>query len=135
MAEAEKSLNDQIEKVLKDGVTEAELLTMVEAVHGGDIKDREKQLIHNIFEFSDTRVSEVMTPRADMFVVDAENPPSLETIFRSNFSRIPVIDEIVTDDRGSRMFVCSDTDFCESRQAAGHRGTESAAPHKESAHG
>jgi putative hemolysin len=75
-----------------EGVTEAELLTMVEAVHGGDIKDREKQMIHNIFEFGDTRVSEVMTPRADMFVVDAENPPSLETIFRSNFSRIPVIE-------------------------------------------
>ncbi len=45
------------------------------------------------------------------------------------------IDEIVTDDRGSRMFVCSDTDYCEGRQAAGHRGTESAAPHKASAHG
>ncbi|MGY4477531.1 alpha-D-ribose 1-methylphosphonate 5-phosphate C-P lyase [Bradyrhizobium sp. USDA 3364] len=32
------------------------------------------------------------------------------------------------------MFVCSDTDFCEQRQAAGHHGTESAAPHKEKAH-
>jgi alpha-D-ribose 1-methylphosphonate 5-phosphate C-P lyase len=45
------------------------------------------------------------------------------------------LDEIVTDDQGGRMFVCSDTDFCESRQASGHRGTESAAPHKERAHG
>ena len=45
------------------------------------------------------------------------------------------LDEIVTDDNGSRMFVCSDTDYCESRQAAGHRGSESAAPHKERAHG
>ncbi len=75
-----------------DTVTEAELLTMVEAGHGGDIKEREKQLIHNIFEFDDTRVSEIMTPRADMFVVDVDRPPDLETIFRSNFSRIPVID-------------------------------------------
>jgi alpha-D-ribose 1-methylphosphonate 5-phosphate C-P lyase len=33
------------------------------------------------------------------------------------------------------MFVCSDTDYCEGRQLAGHRGTESAAPHKENAHG
>jgi CBS domain containing-hemolysin-like protein len=74
------------------GVTEAELLTMVEAVHGGDIKEREKQLIHNIFEFDDTRVSEIMTPRADMFVVDADRPLDLETIYRSNFSRIPVIE-------------------------------------------
>jgi alpha-D-ribose 1-methylphosphonate 5-phosphate C-P lyase len=45
------------------------------------------------------------------------------------------LDEIVTDDAGSRMFVCSDTDYCEARQAVGHRGRESAAPHKEREHG
>ena len=33
------------------------------------------------------------------------------------------LDEIVMDDRGGRMFVCSDTDFCEKRRATGHRGT------------
>jgi len=33
------------------------------------------------------------------------------------------------------MFVCSDTGFFEARQQAGHRGSESAAPHKERAHG
>jgi len=32
------------------------------------------------------------------------------------------LDEVVTDDRGGRMFVCSDTDNCENRRAAGHRG-------------
>ncbi|KXF75741.1 carbon-phosphorus lyase [Paramesorhizobium deserti] len=32
------------------------------------------------------------------------------------------LDEVVTDDRGGRMFVCSDTDHCETRQADGHRG-------------
>jgi alpha-D-ribose 1-methylphosphonate 5-phosphate C-P lyase len=32
------------------------------------------------------------------------------------------LDEVVTDDRGGRMFVCSDTDFCESRRTRGHRG-------------
>lgn len=32
------------------------------------------------------------------------------------------LDEVITDDRGTRMFVCSDTDFCASRQAQGHRG-------------
>ncbi|KPB02613.1 alpha-D-ribose 1-methylphosphonate 5-phosphate C-P-lyase PhnJ [Ahrensia marina] len=32
------------------------------------------------------------------------------------------LDEVILDDRGKRMFVCSDTDNCESRQAAGHRG-------------
>lgn len=28
------------------------------------------------------------------------------------------LDEVVTDDRGGRMFVCSDTDYCEERQAS-----------------
>jgi alpha-D-ribose 1-methylphosphonate 5-phosphate C-P lyase len=36
------------------------------------------------------------------------------------------LDEIVIDDRGGRMFVCSDTDYCEKRRVEGHRGTESA---------
>jgi alpha-D-ribose 1-methylphosphonate 5-phosphate C-P lyase len=32
------------------------------------------------------------------------------------------LDEVITDDRGGRMFVCSDSDHCEARRAAGHRG-------------
>ncbi|EJN03919.1 alpha-D-ribose 1-methylphosphonate 5-phosphate C-P-lyase PhnJ [Phyllobacterium sp. YR531] len=32
------------------------------------------------------------------------------------------LDEVILDDKGGSMFVCSDTDFCEERQAAGHRG-------------
>lgn len=74
-------------------VTEAELLTMVEAVEeDGQIKEQEKELIHNIFEFDDTSASEIMTPRADMFVVDVHGPPDLPEIFKSGFTRIPVID-------------------------------------------
>jgi len=39
------------------------------------------------------------------------------------------LDEVITDDAGGRMFVCSDTDYCEGRRAAGHAGamTEDAA--------
>ncbi|MGI2034479.1 alpha-D-ribose 1-methylphosphonate 5-phosphate C-P-lyase PhnJ [Rhizobium panacihumi] len=32
------------------------------------------------------------------------------------------LDEVVTDDRGGRMYVCSDTDHCETRRADGHHG-------------
>jgi alpha-D-ribose 1-methylphosphonate 5-phosphate C-P lyase len=32
------------------------------------------------------------------------------------------LDEVITDDRGGRMFVCSDTDHCETRRADGHVG-------------
>jgi alpha-D-ribose 1-methylphosphonate 5-phosphate C-P lyase len=28
---------------------------------------------------------------------------------------------VILDDKGGRMFVCSDTDYCESRQAEGAR--------------
>ncbi len=32
------------------------------------------------------------------------------------------LDEVIVDDAGGRMFVCSDTDFCTTRQSAGARG-------------
>jgi alpha-D-ribose 1-methylphosphonate 5-phosphate C-P lyase len=37
------------------------------------------------------------------------------------------LDEVVTDDRGGRMFVCSDTDYCETRRARAD-AAESGAP-------
>ncbi|UYV37829.1 alpha-D-ribose 1-methylphosphonate 5-phosphate C-P-lyase PhnJ [Rhodobacteraceae bacterium D3-12] len=32
------------------------------------------------------------------------------------------LDEVIMDDAGGRMFVCSDTDYCATRQEAGHLG-------------
>lgn len=73
--------------------TEADLITFVEVVEEeGEIKEEEKELIHNIFELDDTDASEIMTPRADMFVIDADQPLSLEDIIASGYSRIPVIE-------------------------------------------
>ena len=34
-------------------------------------------------------------------------------------TRSSYLDEVITDDSGSRMFVCSDTDYCEERRAKG----------------
>ncbi len=42
------------------------------------------------------------------------------------------LDEVIVDDAGGRMFVCSDTDHCRSRRAAGRRGTM-AAPFEDAA--
>ncbi|MFA7429542.1 MAG: alpha-D-ribose 1-methylphosphonate 5-phosphate C-P-lyase PhnJ [Rhodospirillaceae bacterium] len=36
------------------------------------------------------------------------------------------LDEVVTDDAGGRMFVCSDSDYCGDRRAAGHTGDQGA---------
>jgi len=40
------------------------------------------------------------------------------------------LDEVVLDDRGGRMFVCSDTDYCNERREAGHIGDQGA-PYKQ----
>ena len=77
-------------------VTEEELMTFVEVVEeGGEIKEKEKQLIHNIFEFDDTNASEIFTPRADMYVIEADEPLDLKSISESGFTRIPVIEESI----------------------------------------
>ena len=77
-------------------ITEEELITFVEVVEEeGEIKEEEKELIHNIFEFDDTNASEIMTPRADMFVVDADTPLDTKKIIDSGFSRIPVIEDSI----------------------------------------
>ncbi|WP_167648392.1 alpha-D-ribose 1-methylphosphonate 5-phosphate C-P-lyase PhnJ [Mameliella alba] len=34
------------------------------------------------------------------------------------------LDEVIVDDAGGRMFVCSDTDYCRARRAAGHVGAQ-----------
>jgi CBS domain containing-hemolysin-like protein len=77
----------------KPKVTEEELMTMVEVVEEeGEIKEEEKELIHNIFEFDDTNASEIMTPRADMFVIDIDEKFNLEEVIQSGFTRFPVIE-------------------------------------------
>ena len=35
------------------------------------------------------------------------------------------LDEVIMDDQGTRMFVCSDTDFCSTRREQGHVGDQS----------
>ena len=74
-------------------VTEEELMTFVEVVEEeGGIEEEEKELIENIFEFDDTNASEIMTPRADMFVIEGNEALKLEEIVRSGYTRIPVIE-------------------------------------------
>jgi len=74
-------------------VTEDELMTMVEVVEEeGEIKEEEKQFITNIFEFDDTSCSEIMTPRADMFVIDTSQAMDIKKIIKTGYSRIPVIE-------------------------------------------
>ncbi len=80
----------------QETVTEDELMTMVEVVEGeGEIKEEEREYITNIFEFDDTYCSEIMTPRADMFVVDAAEGLDIPRVLKTGFSRIPVIEDTI----------------------------------------
>ena len=47
-------------------------------------------------------------------------------------SQSSYLDEVIVDDEGGRMFVCSDTDYCQSRRKAGHTGPM-AAPYEDDA--
>ena len=77
-------------------VTEDELMTMVEVVEeDGEIKEEEKEFITNIFEFDDTSCSEIMTPRADMFVIDVSQDMDIGEIIQTGYSRIPVIEDTI----------------------------------------
>jgi CBS domain containing-hemolysin-like protein len=74
-------------------ITEDELKSLVEVVEEeGEIKMAERELIRKIFEFDDTNASEIMTPRGDMFVIDASQELDLEAIAKSGYTRIPVIE-------------------------------------------
>jgi CBS domain containing-hemolysin-like protein len=77
----------------KPQVTEEELMTFVEVVEEeGGIEEEEKELIENIFEFDDTSASEIMTPRGDMYAINADEELNLEEVIRSGFTRIPVFE-------------------------------------------
>ncbi|MDA8142285.1 MAG: hemolysin family protein [Desulfobacteraceae bacterium] len=77
-------------------ITEEELISFVEVVREeGEINEEEQKLIHRIFEFDDTNASEIMTPRADMFVIDVNEPFDLQAVTESGFTRIPVIEKSI----------------------------------------
>ena len=76
--------------------TEADLRELVD-IAGADslIEDDERQMIHSVFELSDTFAREVMVPRTDMVFIERNNTlrQALSLGLRSTFSRIPVIGE------------------------------------------
>ena len=61
----------------------------------GVIEELEKQIIHNVLEFTDSVVHEVMVPRVDMIGVDknATTADVINTIKESGHSRIPVFED------------------------------------------
>lgn len=86
----------------KNGITEEELLTMVEeAKEEGEIDEQESTLIRSAMEFTDMEVAEILTPRIDIagVSVDSTKEEIKELLSETAFSRLPVyqdnIDHIV----------------------------------------
>ena len=74
-------------------VGEDEFLTMVDVVkEEGELDASEHQMIHNIFQFGDRRVHEVMTPASEVFALNYNLPLKriLSEVRNSRYSRIPV---------------------------------------------
>jgi putative hemolysin len=61
----------------------------------GVLEEEEKEMIHSIFEFSDTTAKEVMTPRTSMFALDGDKTINevWDEVFDKGFSRIPVYED------------------------------------------
>ncbi len=79
-----------------DVVTEEEILQMVdEGEEMGVIEGSQKEMINNIFEFDDTAVDEVMTPRTDVKALDADDPieEALRLCTEEGYSRLPLFEE------------------------------------------
>lgn len=80
----------------ESSVTEEEFRALVDlSREGGSLRESEREIIHNIFDFGETRVEEVMTPRTDVFCVPVTQPlhEIVQAIGQRHHSRIPVYDQ------------------------------------------
>lgn len=86
------------------GITEEELLTIVEeAESGGGIDQHESELIRNAIEFNDLDAGDILTPRVNMVAVDllSDGKKEIENLFlESGYSRLPVYEETLDNIQG-----------------------------------
>lgn len=78
-----------------DGITEEEILTMVEeAETEGRIEADQSELIQNAIEFNELEAWDVITPRVDIVAIDVESTKkeTAKIFAETGFSRVPVYD-------------------------------------------
>ena len=74
-------------------ITEDDIINAISlSEQDGAIKAQERELLHNVFEFDDTTVEEIMTPREQVFVLDTKTKfkDALDKMIQHGFSRVPV---------------------------------------------
>ena len=80
----------------RDPITEDELRTIVEVSHEeGVIESEEKKMINNVFDFGDSLAKDIMVPRIDMVMVEADATyDEVIAVFREErFTRVPVYED------------------------------------------
>ncbi len=80
----------------RDPITEDELRTIVEVSHEeGVIESEEKKMINNVFDFGDSLAKDIMVPRIDMVMVEANATyDEVIAVFREErFTRVPVYED------------------------------------------
>lgn len=81
---------------IRPPITEDELEFLIsEGEKAGVLEDTKKDMISGVFEFDETKVREIMTPRTDIVAVEKKQPieDALRLINESGHSRLPVYDE------------------------------------------
>lgn len=79
-----------------DTITENELKTYVDVSHeDGEIESEERELIYNVFKFSDTCAKDIMIPRVNMVTIGSNCTyrELLDVFAESMYTRIPVYQE------------------------------------------
>lgn len=77
-------------------VSEEEVKYLVrEGAEKGVFDDTEREFIHSVFDFADTFVREVMTPRTEIHALESQTScaGALHEMIESGFSRMPVYEE------------------------------------------
>jgi len=93
-----KLLSALIHKSEDDGITEEELVGMVDqAENEGGLDEHESELIRAAIEFNDLEVSEILTPRVDLVAVEenASDEEVARVLAESGYSRLPVYKESI----------------------------------------
>ncbi|MBN2798108.1 MAG: HlyC/CorC family transporter [Deltaproteobacteria bacterium] len=83
----------KVTKDHQDTLQSSELLSLIgKSAAEGDVEEFERDIIEAVFEFGETTVSRVMTPRPEIFSVRLSIPwPQLiQTVREGGFSRVPV---------------------------------------------
>ncbi len=84
-------------------LTEEEMKSMINiGEEEGTLEKEEKEMLHNVFEFGDKRVSEAMVPRTEIVAIpeDAVVADVLALVSEEGYSRYPVIKETVDNITG-----------------------------------